>query len=219
MSLARAFAFTTVPNLLVETGASSKVGDIAKSLGCRSVVLVTDKVLRSLGLTENAEKGCAEAGVRCSVFDAVEEDPPERVINDLVRFCREEEADGVVGLGGGSPMDCAKLAAFLCGDTRQDLADCYGVGFCVGERLPLIQVPTTAGELLLSRRRLYLLSSSLSLRCLLPPSPPPSLHPSYWGQALAARSRPFPLSQPATRRKRVSCRHNSTLIMPSWTAT
>ena len=42
-------------------------------------------------------------------------------------------------------MDAAKLAAFMCGDTQQSLADVYGVDLTVGSRLPLIQVPTTAG--------------------------------------------------------------------------
>ena len=221
MSLARAFQFTTVPNLLVETGASGKVGELAKSLGCRSVVLVTDKVLRSLGLTEAAEKGCAEAGIRCSIFDAVEEDPPERVVNDLVRFCRDEaEADGVVGLGGGSPMDCAKLAAFLCGDTQQSIADCYGVGVCEGQRLPLIQVPTTAGGLerpsssfvVLFRRPLRRPRARI-----LPASATLTLYSH--AQAPGAKSLPSRSSPPASRRRRALSHRSFTRTMRFWTVT
>ena len=60
-------------------------------------------------------------------------------------YFQSNSVDGVVGVGGGSSMDAAKLAAFMCGDTKQSLADVYGVDLTIGSRLPLIQVPTTAG--------------------------------------------------------------------------
>ena len=56
--------------------------------------------------------------------------------------------DGVVGVGGGSSMDAAKVAAFMCGNTEQSLEQVYGVGLTRGTRLPLIQVKGGGGGLL-----------------------------------------------------------------------
>ena len=75
-----------------------------------------------------------------SVYDKVSEDPPETTVLDLIDFTQRNNVDGVVGVGGGSSMDAAKLAAFMCGDTKQSLNQVYGVGLTRGKRLPLIQV-------------------------------------------------------------------------------
>ena len=75
-----------------------------------------------------------------SVYDKVSEDPPETTVLDLIDFTQRNNVDGVVGVGGGSSMDAAKLAAFMCGDTKQSLNQVYGVGLTRGKRLTLIQV-------------------------------------------------------------------------------
>ena len=141
----KSFLFSSVPNILYELGSSVKVGGIAKKLGCKSVVVVTDQGLSKLGLTDSIIEGIERAGLKATVFDKVVEDPPETIVKDLIAHCRSNNGDGIVGLGGGSSMDAAKLAAFMCGDTKQQIEDIYGVDFTVGNRLPLIQVPTTAG--------------------------------------------------------------------------
>ena len=84
------------------------------------------------------------AGLSCSIFQDVQADPPEDIVlNALVR-ARAEKTGTVVGLGGGSAMDVAKLIAALC-NSSQALSDAYGIGNLTGARLPLIQIPTTAG--------------------------------------------------------------------------
>jgi len=139
------FLFSSVPNILCELGSSVKVGGIAKSLGCRAVVVVTDPGIRALGLHEKVVEGIESQGMRATVFDKVSEDPPDTVVHELTEFVQSNGGDGVVGVGGGSSMDVAKVAAFLCGDTKQKIEEIYGIDLCVGKRLPLIQVPTTAG--------------------------------------------------------------------------
>lgn len=141
----KSFLFSSVPNILYELGSSVKVGAIAKKLGCKSVVVVTDPGLKRLGLTDTVVEGIERQGLRASVYDKVVEDPPEAIVKELIEFCKSNDGDGVVGVGGGSSMDAAKLAAFMCGDTKQQISEIYGVDFTVGRRLPLIQVPTTAG--------------------------------------------------------------------------
>ncbi len=71
-------------------------------------------------------------------------DPPEAVVIRAVEFARAHDTDLIIGLGGGSSMDVAKLIAVLAASDQQ-LADIYGIGNVKGSRLPLIQIPTTAG--------------------------------------------------------------------------
>lgn len=141
----KSFLFSSVPNILYELGSSGKVGGVAKKLGCNSVTVVTTKGIKQLGLIDKVVEGIERQGLKASVYDEIVEDPPESVVHDLIEFSKSNSADGIVGVGGGSSMDAAKLAAFMCGDTKQQISEIYGVDFTVGTRLPLIQVPTTAG--------------------------------------------------------------------------
>ena len=85
-----------------------------------------------------------EAGVEVSLYSDVQADPPEASVLDAVKAGRDCGAQAVIGLGGGSSLDTAKLVALLCG-REQKLEDIYGINLAQGPRLPLIQVPTTAG--------------------------------------------------------------------------
>lgn len=136
--------FHTTHSVLVEPGSSARLGELAKGLGCRSVMLVTDKGVEKAGLLAPALKGFAQAGVSVSVYSDVEADPPDHVIHAAVDWAKAHKVDGVVGLGGGSSLDVAKLVALLATGHEQ-LPEVYGVGLAKGPRLPLILVPTTAG--------------------------------------------------------------------------
>jgi len=128
----------------VEAGSSARLGELLVGLGSRSALLVTDKGVEAAGLLESALNSCREVGVKVTVFTDVEADPPDHVIQAAADFAREQEIDGVVGLGGGSSMDTAKLVALLALG-QEKLEDIYGVGNAQRPRLPLILVPTTAG--------------------------------------------------------------------------
>ena len=78
------------------------------------------------------------------MFDEVVADPPEAVLLRCVEHARAARVDLVIGLGGGSSMDIAKLAAVLV-VSEQPLAEMYGIGNVKGARVPLVQMPTTAG--------------------------------------------------------------------------
>ncbi|GAA3849622.1 iron-containing alcohol dehydrogenase [[Pseudomonas] carboxydohydrogena] len=138
------FTFQSTKSLLMEPGASARIGELAKTLGCNSVLLVTDPGVMKAGLLQAGLKGLEQAGVAVTIFSEVEADPPVHVIERAVAMARAARADGVVAIGGGSSMDVAKLVALLAhGDEK--LADIYGVGMVKGKRLPLILAPTTAG--------------------------------------------------------------------------
>lgn len=138
------FTFQSTKSLLMEPGASARIGELARTLGCRSVVLITDPGVMKAGLLQAGLKGLRDAGIAITVFSEVEADPPVHVIERAVAMARAAKADGVVAIGGGSSMDVAKLVALLA-HGNEKLADIYGVGMVKGKRLPLILAPTTAG--------------------------------------------------------------------------
>ncbi|WP_394756505.1 iron-containing alcohol dehydrogenase [Rhodoferax sp.] len=138
------FSFETTPKIICEQGGAGRLGDIAKSLGITRLFLVTDLGLIKAKLLDGALASLAAAGVAATVFSDVLADPPELSVQAAVDAARAAGADGVVGFGGGSSMDTAKLVALLA-RTPQPLPDIYGIGLARGPRLPLIQVPTTAG--------------------------------------------------------------------------
>ncbi|WP_342111115.1 iron-containing alcohol dehydrogenase [Methylobacterium sp. SI9] len=138
------FTFQTTPNVLFEAGASRKLPEIVGSFGAKRVLLVTDKGVRSAGLTKAAEAALAEAGVTLDVYEDVVADPPSTVIETAAKRARELGTDLVLSIGGGSALDTAKLVAYLA-KSDEPLDAIYGVGLAKGDRLPLILVPTTAG--------------------------------------------------------------------------
>ena len=140
------FLFATTAQILCESGSAARLAELCKERGAARVMIVTDPGITKLGMLDSITPGFAQAGVAYDVFDAVQADPPESVVMAAVEQARALKADLVVGFGGGSSMDVAKLVAFLAHpDCNQQLADIYGVGNAKGQRLPLIQVPTTAG--------------------------------------------------------------------------
>jgi alcohol dehydrogenase class IV len=138
------FTFDTTPRIICEQGGADRLGDIARELGISRLFLVTDAGLVKAGLIDGACASLAAAGIATTVFKDVLADPPEVSVKAAVDAALEFGADGVVGFGGGSSMDTAKLVALLA-RTQQTLPDIYGVNLARGPRWPLIQVPTTAG--------------------------------------------------------------------------
>jgi alcohol dehydrogenase class IV len=140
----RGFEFHTTRSIIVQRGAAHRLGERVRVMGARSALIVTDPGVMGAGLLNDVLAGFAGSGVAVSTFSQVEADPPAEVIHAAVDRAVRVDADCVVGFGGGSSMDVAKLVAVLaCG--REKLSDIYGVDRVSGPRLSLILVPTTAG--------------------------------------------------------------------------
>ncbi len=139
-----AFTFNTTKSVICEPGAISRLGTLVNEQIGGSVLLVTDPGLIRAGLLGAATDSLDAAGVSYTVFDGVVADPPVAVVEAALEQARSARVDGVIGFGGGSSMDVAKLIALLMGGNEK-LEDIYGVGMAKGQRLPLIQIPTTAG--------------------------------------------------------------------------
>ena len=139
-----AFTFNTTKSVICEPGAIKRLGTIVREQMGKSVLLVTDPGLIKAGLLDAATRSLDEASVQYRVFDGVVADPPVSVVEAALAEAQAANIDGVIGFGGGSSMDVAKLIALLIGGGEK-LDDVYGVGMAKGQRLPLIQIPTTAG--------------------------------------------------------------------------
>lgn len=138
------FTFNTSPSIRFGTGIIAQLGDIVRAeIGTR-ILLVTDPGMVATGIVDRVSDVLQAMGVEITLFAEVEADPPEAVIEAAAASARAASVEGVVGLGGGSSLDVAKLAALLAVG-RESLADVYGVGNARGPKLPLILVPTTSG--------------------------------------------------------------------------
>jgi alcohol dehydrogenase class IV len=133
------YDFTYGPKLVAGSGAAARLGALLPPGRC---LFVTDSNVLALGLADAALESLAAAGIEAVTFDRVEADPSLKTL--LAAVAEGEGCTSVVGFGGGSPMDVAKLAAYLIG-SGDDIKDIWGVGKATGVRLPLALVPTTAG--------------------------------------------------------------------------
>lgn len=139
------FEFRTVPAVVVEFGAARRLGAIlTERFSEKNICLVTDSFLHKSGLLAPALASLREAGCKVQVIDDVVADPPEEIVLAAAQSAREHQAELILGLGGGSSMDVAKLIAILAA-SEQPLSEMYGIGKVTGKRLPLVQMPTTAG--------------------------------------------------------------------------
>ena len=119
------------------------MGDLASGRFKRPILL-TDKGLIAAGLVEPVLKSLKSAGTDPLLFDDVAADPPAQKVQEAVYAALAHGADGVIGLGGGSSMDTAKVVAILL-KSDQSLEEIYGMHQVKGGRAPLILAPTTAG--------------------------------------------------------------------------
>lgn len=138
------FTFNTTKSIISGPGSTQQIVEHIRPILGDRILLVTDKGLRRLGMLSGIQGQLAGAGIAVAVFDDIAADPPEANVFAGVQIARTHRATGVLAVGGGSPMDVAKVIALLA-RSGESLEDAYGVGNAKGPRLPLVLVPTTAG--------------------------------------------------------------------------
>jgi alcohol dehydrogenase class IV len=138
------WTFNTAGSLVFGRGAVAQLGDIAGRLKAKRVLVVTDEVLAKVGVVEQAVAPLRAAGITTEVFAGCKPEPPVEVIREAAAAAREFAPDVLVGLGGGSNMDAAKLVAVLLAHGG-DPTDWVGDSRVPGPVFPLVCVPTTAG--------------------------------------------------------------------------
>jgi len=139
------FTFETTPRIICEDGAATRLAELLAERGARRPFVATDPGLVAAGVVDPVLAALRRSGVEPTVYSGVQADPPEASVEAAAEAARAAGADAVIGLGGGSSLDTAKLVALLAGGGARPLPELYGIGLARGPRLPLIQIPTTAG--------------------------------------------------------------------------
>ncbi|MDI6539629.1 iron-containing alcohol dehydrogenase [Pantoea ananatis] len=139
------FEFRTVSAIEMKWGGAQQLGSsLAPRFTQRNALLITDAGLIKAGLIAPVIKNLEEAGFSVTVFHEVVADPPETIVYRCVAAAQQARSDIIIGLGGGSSLDIAKVTAVLA-HSGQPLAEMYGIGKVTGSRLPMVLIPTTAG--------------------------------------------------------------------------
>ncbi len=140
----KSFQFSTTKSIISESGSIQRLAEICSAQGITRPYIITDGGIVACGLLATLEAVFKGSELMIDCYTKVVADPSEAIVIDAVKGAKTHNADGIIGFGGGSSMDTAKLVALLA-NTDQSLADVYGIDQAKGERLPLILIPTTAG--------------------------------------------------------------------------
>ncbi len=125
-------------------GKVDSLGDLAGEFGARRALLVSDPGIVQVGHAAQGLDSLRRAGVDTQLFDGVDENPTTDNVDVGVALARRFDPELIVGLGGGSSMDCAKGINFLYSNGGR-IHDYWGVGKATRPMLPMIAVPTTSG--------------------------------------------------------------------------
>ena len=136
--------FSTTGRLVIGNGCLASIGNELARLNVSSVLIVTDPGLVSTGIVQKLEDLLKQANITYSRFDRVEADPRYELADTALAQLREAKAQGIIGIGGGSSLDIAKVVSVLATNNLPVTA-MFGIDQVPNRGLPLILVPTTAG--------------------------------------------------------------------------
>ena len=139
-------SFIYLTQIHIEFGALKRLADECQKHGITKPLIVTDAGIKAAGLLQKALD--ALPGLHCAVFDATPSNPTEAAVRAATALCQSAACNGLIALGGGSSIDCAKgvaIAATHPGPLTTYATIEGGSGRITDKALPLIAVPTTAG--------------------------------------------------------------------------
>ncbi|NNH35786.1 iron-containing alcohol dehydrogenase [Acinetobacter sp. NIPH 2377] len=140
------FQFQTVSNIISGLGSIYELKQLLQQQSFKKLLLVTDAGMIKQQLHLTIIEILETIQLDYVIYSSVQADPPEHIVLDAVQFAKNEKVDIVLGFGGGSSLDVAKIIAILAHPQQQQtLQDLYGINNAKNPRLPLFLVPTTAG--------------------------------------------------------------------------
>ena len=139
-----AFDFQARTRIVFGPDTIDRLGELAGELGTRRALLITDPGIVAAGHVERGLAALKKANVETHVFDGAQENPTTEDVQAGLEVAKRVEPELLIGLGGGSSMDCAKGVNFVYTNGGK-MQDYWGVGKALKEMLPMIAVPTTAG--------------------------------------------------------------------------
>jgi len=131
--------------VLFGDGAIEQLGEKVKEFGCKKVLCVFDEGVKAAGIFPKVETILKSAGVHCAVFDKIQADPSEELVNECAQFARDEKVDCFLAIGGGSSMDCTKAASLLMDRPLPLSQYITDPPVFYSHSNPVILVPTTSG--------------------------------------------------------------------------
>ena len=140
------FQFQTTANIIAGIGSIQQLATLLKDAQYTKILLVTDPGMLQHQLHTPILNIFTAISVEYAIYSDVQADPPEHIMLEAVAFSKQHQVDAIIGFGGGSSLDVAKVIALLA-DPKQtkNIQDIYGVNNAKAPRLPLILIPTTAG--------------------------------------------------------------------------
>ena len=144
MNLLNSFSFELPTRIDYGVGSTEKLADLIKELGARKILLVTDRGIEASGILSAIFDQLSDARLKYDVFRDIESNPKDHNVHAGAEMARRMQADCLVAVGGGSPIDCAKAIAVLATHEGQ-VRDYEGRDKISANVLPLIAIPTTAG--------------------------------------------------------------------------
>ncbi|ENX02196.1 hypothetical protein F900_01260 [Acinetobacter modestus] len=140
------FQFQTVPNIISGLGSIQELKNVLSQQNYQKALIVTDAGMIQHQLHQPILEILTQIGLEYLIYSDIQADPPEHIVLEAVDFATQEQIDVIIGFGGGSSMDVAKIIALLAHPKQQQkLSEIYGVNQAKAPRLPLILIPTTAG--------------------------------------------------------------------------
>jgi len=140
----QSFDFQPRTRMIFGAGTIGRLGDVARELGFRRVLLVADRGMVASGHVDEAVEPLSSAGIDVVRFHDFEVNPDTNMVDAGTEFAAHEKIDSIIGLGGGSSMDCAKGINFILTNGGR-MTDYRGYGKAPKPMLPMIAIPTTAG--------------------------------------------------------------------------
>ena len=145
MKLSVNFLDWTPPQLLKGAGSVKELPKLVKEQGLDNVLVVTDKGLMGLHLLDGLFEGLEKEGIKYSIYDEVQPNPTIYNVEDALKIYKENNCQGFIAFGGGSPMDCAKVTAARVVRPNKTASDMRGLLKVMKKLPPFFAVPTTAG--------------------------------------------------------------------------
>lgn len=133
------------PKITSGAGSTKKLPDIMKSKGVNKALIVTDKGLINTGILKDLFENLTKNDINYVIYDGVQPNPTIENIEEALKLYLENSCKGVVAIGGGSPMDCAKMAAARVTNSDMQVKDFRGLLKVKKALPPVFAIPTTAG--------------------------------------------------------------------------
>ncbi|HYA90642.1 MAG TPA: iron-containing alcohol dehydrogenase [Thermodesulfobacteriota bacterium] len=136
--------FRTTRRILFGAGSAEKTGTEAQLLKAKKALIITDPGVIQAGLLEGIEKSLQSVGIPFAIFDGVEPDPRIEVVEKSAEKAKKEGMDLIIGFGGGSSLDIAKVTSVMVANPGK-IDSFFGIDLVPNLGVPVILIPTTAG--------------------------------------------------------------------------